>query len=348
MKPRNKIVIYNIETNNDSKILAAALYWIKGFANIYEEVVVYSVHVGNFNLPENVSVFELGGGKPTKKIIAIARLLKSIILLVPKRKSTVVFHHMSSKTAGTVGLIIRMLGIPQGLWYSHSIADPYLKISRFWVNAYFSATPSSFPLETTKVTFTGHGIPTDKFSSFNIDSARAGVVSIGRIVRVKNIEEGIDAIALSSIENKELNLYGEPIEADNYVEVLKKVADSKNVKLNFHGYLDYDSMPSELQKYSVIYSGTPKSTDKALLEAATAGCFPLTTNQESDKLTGMLKVWSSLEVDPNASLKTKLSVLTKLSENQKKVYRKEISLATCASSDVNVTVSKISNILRKY
>ena len=347
MKTRNRIVIYNIETNKNSKVLASTIYWIQAFAEIFDEVLVYSVHVGEHELPSNVSVTELGGGTHLKKIGAIFRLLKSVVMIIPDRKSTVVFHHMSSRTAGTVGALFSLLRIPQGLWYSHSYADPFLIISKIWVNFYFSPTQTSFPTKSKRVNFTGHGIPTDRFLASNFETKRDGIVSIGRIVRVKNLEDGIKAIGAVRDIPKVLHLYGESLKDDNYLELLKKLADSNSVEIKFHGLKNYDSLPAELQKYSVVYSGTPKSTDKALLEAAVAGCFPLTDNRDAEDLTGMSKVWEVLKLEPTASLATKLSVLTELSESEERAFRRQVSVATCASSDVKVTVSKISNELRR-
>jgi glycosyltransferase involved in cell wall biosynthesis len=196
------------------------------------------------------------------------------------------------------------------------------------------------------VNFIGHGIPIERFSKLNFEVKREGIASIGRIVRIKNIEEGIKAIGVVENIPRTLHLYGEPLGGDDYLESINQLAITESVELKLHGLVNYESMPMELQKYSVVYSGTPKSTDKALLEAAAAGCFPLTNNRDAESLTGMVKVWKFLRLDPSASLATKLSALTKLSEREEIAFRKQVSMATCASSDVKATVGKISDILR--
>jgi glycosyltransferase involved in cell wall biosynthesis len=345
MKSKKRVVIYNLETDKNSLVLGSGIFWLQAFSEEFEDVQVYSIHVGEYDLPRNVSVIEIGGGSLPKRILGFARLIVSVARTVPNRKSTVIFHHMSSRTAGSIGVFYHLLGIPQGLWYSHSHADFYLKISEKFINYFFTPTRDSFPLKSNRIVHTGHGIPTTRFK-INSNLPRFGVVSIGRIARIKNIEAGIEAISESNLEKKTLHLYGQGIPGDNYSEELINFATNKGVEIEFHGALSYHLVPRELQKYSVIFSGTPKSTDKALLEGAASGCFPLTTNQDADKLTGMLDVWKDLGVNPSENLGYKLSTLCDLPQNVESHLRMAISEATSFSCDVKITVKKISNVLK--
>ena len=345
MKSRNRIIIYNLETDKNSLVLSSAIYWLAAFSNDFDYVQVYSIHVGDYELSRNVSVTEIGGGNLLKKVRGFTRLVVSVVKAIPYRKRTVVFHHMSSRTAGTIGMFYFLLRIPQGLWYAHSHADPFLKASLKWINYFFTPSSKSFPLESKKIIYTGHGIPTDRFSKFQ-SSPRSGVVSIGRIARIKNIQDGVVAIAESNLADKTLHLYGSAARGDEYPRELTKLAESKNVRIQFHGPINYEILPEELLKYSIIFSGTPKSTDKALLEGAASGCFPLTNNGDAEKLTGMMGVWNDLQVDPKSSLSTKLSIVSNLLPQEALQYRKRISRATCASSDVKNTVNAIGNVLR--
>lgn len=345
MKSKKKVVIYNLETDKNSLVLGSGIFWLQAFSEEFEDVRVYSIHVGEYELPRNVSVFEIGGGSFLKRLMGFARLIFSVVKVFPNRRTTVVFHHMSSRTAGSIGIFYFLLGVPQGLWYSHSHADCYLKFSAKFIKYFFTPTRNSFPLRSNKIVCTGHGIPT---AEFKVKSyiPRSGVVSIGRIARIKNLEAGIEAINQSNLEKKSLHLYGQATPGDNYLEELIKFAKTKGVEIECHGALSYHLLPQEFQKYSIVFSGTPKSTDKALLEGAASGCFPLTTNQDADKLTGMAEVWEDLGVNPNDNLGFKLSILSKLPHNVESRLRLAISEATCSSCDVKITVKRISDVLK--
>ena len=120
MNKRNRIVIYNLEMNESSKVLAANIDWVETFAKNFEHVTVFTVHKGHSSVSENVEVIELGGGTLILKIRAVLRLLINFFRILPFIGHTVVFHHMSSKTASTIGILYRLFKVPQGLWYSHS------------------------------------------------------------------------------------------------------------------------------------------------------------------------------------------------------------------------------------
>ncbi len=339
------LVIYNLEVDEESPVLASAIDWISAFSEIFKEVKVYSTHVGKYSLTGNVKVIEIGGGTLKKRVFGVKVLLESVIYIALRRQNIVVFHHMSSKTAGTIGLLIALLKVPQGLWYSHSHPDRYLSASKYWVNYFFSSSRKSFPMDSRKAFFTGHGVPTRAFNKYDPRIIRSGVVSVGRIARIKNLEAGLSAIAASSIRDKSLHLYGESNIEDGYLRELQLIAHSSQVNLYFHGPFLYRKLPYELQKYSFIISSTPMSTDKALLEGAASGCFPITMNSDSECLTGISKIWQMLPEGTDLQMSKKLDVLDQLSIESQDELRRVISEHTSATSDVFVTARKIAELL---
>ena len=346
MKTRTKtIVVYNLEVNEESLVLANTIAWIRAFSELFAEVKVYSTHVGKFELPNNVTVIEIGGGTCVKRIIAIKRLLESVLFIKSRKRDTVVFHHMSSITAGTIGCLIALLDVPQGLWYSHSYPDKYLRASKYWIDYFFSSSEKSFPIESSKVFFTGHGLQTEIFNQYDVRIVRSGVVSVGRGTKIKNLESGLTAIAQSKIRDKTLHLYGETDQDSSYLKELQLIAKKLEINLNFHGPIPYGRLPTELQKYSFVFSGTPMSTDKALLEGALSGCFPITMNSDSEGLTGVFQIWEKLSTGSQLQLSQKLDLLDQLSVQSQDEYRRIISSHTTSTSDVFVTVRKIAQQL---
>mgnify|MGYP000889057599 FL=1 len=105
------LIIYNLETDLDSQVLAAAHDWVEAFAAQVDKVFVYSTHVGRTKLPANVVVKELGGGSFLKRVAGLFKLYKSFATSLKHRSSVCVFHHMSPRTLLIVGPLYKIAGI---------------------------------------------------------------------------------------------------------------------------------------------------------------------------------------------------------------------------------------------
>ena len=58
MKTKNKptLFLFNLEVDSQSRVLAAGLDWIFAFSEHCHKVFVFSTHVGEYKLPNNVTV----------------------------------------------------------------------------------------------------------------------------------------------------------------------------------------------------------------------------------------------------------------------------------------------------
>ena len=344
---RNRIFIFNLETDLGSQVLAAAHDWIEALSEHYENVEVYSTHVGRVELGANVTVSELGGGNLFSKLQNLYRLVKLVPRLWKFRRSAVVFHHMSSRTLAVLGLSIRAMRIPQGIWYSHSKADFGLKFGRIFADVIFSSTAKAIPLTGRKMAYLGHGIKISQEDSFEKSlgpSARSGIVSLGRISRVKNIEELLLSLKCSRISDMTVTLIG-PDSDPTYSAQLRKIADDSKVSLKFVGPKPHSEIHSELKNFKYIFSGTPMSVDKALLEGALAGCFAITSNLEGIRLSGMDQVWKTLDVIDHLSIQDQLWALDMLAPSVESELRKILVRECTSKNDLSQTAFKIRNIL---
>lgn len=295
----NKIlVVYNLETNLDSHVLASSHSWIQQFSSIYEKVYVFSTHLGRTNLPSNVATREIGGGNLLKRITAVINLLKSLTVIAKNRDNVEVFHHMSSKTLLLLGLPIKVLGVRQIIWYSHSVADYALKWGSRFANVLVSSTDNSIPLGSIRNFHAiGHGIDVKNYESINelASNPRQGLISVGRIVRVKKIDELLGAYSTLQLEAKQklprIDLLGPFDSEKQYVEELRALSSALEINVKFLGPVAYFEIPDRLKSYSLFYSGTPKSADKAALEAGISGCVLISTNPSVIELTGMDEIW---------------------------------------------------------
>jgi len=337
------LIIYNLETDLDSQVLAAAHDWVEAFAAQVDKVFVYSTHVGRTKLPANVVVKELGGGSFLKRFVGLFRLYKSFAISLKHRSSVCVFHHMSPRTLLIVGPLYKIAGIKQGLWYSHSKKSPSLKYSQVFANRIFTSTPSAIPISNGRVRYVGHGIKSQSLlDALNSSTKkREGILALGRIVPVKNIELAISAISKSKYKDLQLTCIGPHLSESEYVKSLTDLAVSHQVELKLEQALPYSKIPQVLSGFEFIFTGTPRSVDKAVIEGAMSGCFVLAVEKEILEMTGMLEVWRDLGYSDFPQLSEQLNVLCTLDVAIEQTLRTKLSVEAVLLNEVNSTVKKI-------
>lgn len=290
---KNTLILFNLSMDLDNPVLATTNLWVNEFARHFNFVHVYSTHVGRYEIPLNVKVTELGGGTTFKRIVALLKLTKSIPTLVRNRRDMVAFHHQSPRTTIYPGVLIRILGIPQGLWYSHSNKPITLSIGSGITNLIFSSTRESLPLKTGKGLFLGHGIDTNlgiKASREN-QIRRNEILFVGRLDPIKRLEECITAIWESNYKDLELIAIGPATKQSAYIQSLKKLSKELNVEFKNDEPIAHEQVFARMAGSKMYFSGMRNSVDKSCLEASSTGCFVITSDLATAKLSAMTFFW---------------------------------------------------------
>lgn len=328
--------IFTLEMNIDSDVLAATSSWVKSFSSQISKVKVYATHVGRTDKIENVEIYEIGGGSIKSKVKAFYRLIKIARLI---NRNSIVFYHMASKPAALLGLLFKLKGVKQGLWYSHSRAPLHLFPATVFVNEIFSSTKNSFPIQTKKLNAIGHGLTTP--SSNLVFEERIGKIMVGRLAKVKNIEKAIYSISNSEDLNKHLFLLGNEKVDPAYTQNLIEISSNTRVDLHLLGSQNYTAVLSKLEETSILVSCTPESVDKVVIEAAMRGNLIATENSSALELTGMLDVWKQFLRMPAPDLTDQLSILSRIDTEEIREMRKYIAKYTIKTSDISNTTHKI-------
>lgn len=344
---RNILFIFNLETDLESPVLAMGHSWIESFAiNNFKKVYVFSTHVGLVNLPGNVKVFEIGGGNFIYRVRAVFRLILSALIIIRHSRSALVFHHMSVRTALFPGLVIKILRIPQGLWYSHSSLSVSLKLTLRIVDLVFTSTPGSTAIESNKLRYTGHGIDYKRYPSIEdvLKIQKTGIVSLGRLARVKNLDKIIHS-GKGNSSFPRITFVG-PEEKVLAAE-LRNLALEEDVELRILPAIPHEEVPQVLSRYSFYYSGTPKSVDKAVLEAASVGCIIITEERPAIELTGMNLEWKKIGQNGPINLSDQILLLQSLPDEEVKKVRRSIMEFTRTKNNVVNTTRIIIEQLRE-
>lgn len=335
------LYVYNLSTSESNPILAFTQNWINSFAKQVNKVNVYSTHVGPHSTDANVSVHELGGGNNFARLIALIRLFKSAILVMKKRNHVIVFHHMSVNTAIFPGLLYRALRVPQVMWYSHSSTSLKLRLATSIVDKVVTSIENAFPISTPKIRYVGHGIDfgTVNLEDQNVQKNRSGLVYLGRIAKVKNLNNLLTE--LNRIDYRgQVDFIG-PVTDQNHLSELKKISALGKYQIFFKEEIPHARVKEELSKYQFCFSGTPNSVDKATLEATAAGCILVTEMKPSIQLTGLGKAWEVMSIGSELKVGDQIQVINNLTQSKQNELRQIIMTQTLAGNELNGTTNRI-------
>ena len=250
---------------------------------------------------------------------------------------------MSPRTLLIVGPLFKLAKIKQGLWYSHSKKSPSLKYAQIFADRIFTSTPSAIPISNSRVRYVGHGIKSQRLVDALIGSTlkREGIIALGRIVPVKNIELAILAISKSGFKDLQLDCVGPQDAETEYVESLRTIAISNHTSLGIKNPVPYSQIPETLVGYKFIFTGTPRSVDKAVIEGAMSGCFVLSAEEEILGMTGMLEIWQELGYSNFPQLAEQINVLSKLKGDREQALRVQLSEKAISLNEIRSTTNKI-------
>jgi glycosyltransferase involved in cell wall biosynthesis len=235
------------------------------------------------------------------------------------------------------------MGVKQGLWYSHSKKSISLKFSHFFANEIFTSTSNAIPISSSKINYVGHGIRTERFTNGLSTSqlSRSGVVAVGRVVPIKRVEFLIDAVFNSGIQEFRITCLGPFEEEDAYPQRLKSMAKLKKVDLALKGAIPYAYLPALLINFDFVFTGTPSSVDKAVIEGALSGCFVISSEKQALELTGMDKVFEALGFKDIPTLEVQLLTLSGLPTTEKELLRSKLSARARELNDLDRTTLEI-------
>lgn len=278
MSKKNLLIITQKVDEEDGN-LGFFIRWIKEFSRYYKIVNVICLQKGKYKLPANVKVHSLGKEKNYSKLKIISRFYKLILNLDYNH----IFVHMNQIWTILGGFIWKLKGKKVNLWYTHKSVPFSLKISRFFVDEYFTVQKEGFNLKTKKVKFMGHGIDTQAFSlGKTLTKKEKIIISVSRISKTKN--QLIMVKAVESINKVRLEFYGSPItkEDKEYLEEIKKYVKEKKLagKVLIKGKIEHSKV-NEMYKKADLFINLSEtgSMDKAVLEAMSCGCRILTSNK---------------------------------------------------------------------
>jgi len=342
---RSTIYFFTLSFDESHELLSHVVLWVKYLSKKFERVVVISpkINIGNADT-SNLEFRTLGGGSIKFRILAIFRVLKILFEIIPRHRESIVFYHMITYPAIVLSPILRMFNVKQGLWYSHQYADFGLRVAVKFVDNCFSTMKSSFPARSRKFLGIGHGIVSS--TNFKSNTAREKILVLGRVSKVKRIEDLLIALERYSMQPEAVDIWG-PVVDSEYCTWLQNIAKELSINIEFKGTLSPKNRDVIISKYHAVYSGTLGSVDKAPLEAAANGCFVLAINPDVISQSGMSRIYekNTAKGYQDISLEKQLLLCSEMRSNE--TFREELAQLCQNNNDLRGVIDRIYTEMQK-
>ena len=281
-----KLLILTQKIDEGDAVLGFFHGWLKEFAKHFEHVSVICLGKGQYQLPENVSIYSLGKEERVSKIIYLFRFYRYIWFL--RKDYDVVFIHMNQEYMILGGLYWRLLGKRIFLWRNHAQGSFLTQMAVSLAHQVFCTSPHSYTAKFRKTVLMPAGIDTDFFQP-NAMVARKphSLLFLGRIAPVKKVLEFIEWFN-SLDESYVATLAGGALPEDqNYEKLVRSHAPER---VSFIGPVSQSEALKLYQSHETYVNFTPTgSLDKSILEAAACATRVIVKNADLkmlEKMTG--------------------------------------------------------------
>jgi glycosyltransferase involved in cell wall biosynthesis len=283
----SRLVFITQQVDPGHPALAATVPKIKALASLVDEVVVLADGAAPGVLPANCRVrtfrASLKAGRGLRFESALAAELRGL-------RGGAVVAHMCPIYAVLAAPLVRPLGIPLVLWFTHWRSSRLLRAAERVSTAVISVDRRSFPFESRKVHAIGHGIDVSEFDCAEASKGSGGLrlLALGRYSPAKGLDVVLRAIAKVGDATR-LDVHGPALSEEERAHrgALERLAAELPLdgRVVLGDSVPRAEVPSLLASHDALVNnmraGAP---DKVVYEAA-AGCVPvLASNPVFDTL----------------------------------------------------------------
>ena len=279
-----QVLMITQRVDRTDDVLGFTTRWISELASHVDFLHVLTGYVGEYDLPDNVSVYSYGKERGFSKLRRVARFERIAASMALSGRIDVVFAHMIPDYVNASFPWFKLRGIPYVLWFAHGTTNRKIRLAHRLSTRIVTSTDAAFNLSNEEVTRVGQGIDMNEFRPGEQESPRTQLLGLGRIDRVKNFDVAIDAVGRLVDEGRDvsLRLVGEPMRADDsYFDVLKEKTDKHGIAdhVEFVGAVPHDRVVEEYQRAGVFVNPSQTgSLDKTEVEAMACGVPVLSCN----------------------------------------------------------------------
>jgi len=269
-----RLIFATQKLDPDDPVLAATVPMARALAARVDELVVLCDTAVPDAVPPNARVHEFGARTQAERG---ARFTAALARELRPRPSGVVAH-MVPLYAVLAAPLVRPLGVPLVLWYTHWKGHTVVRAAEKVCTAVASVDERSFPLPSRKLHAIGHGIDLDEFECAAAPQGDLRALVLGRYSPAKGLETILRGAALAGIH---VEAHGSDETFEAYKRDLETFADGAELG----GPVPRTEIPALFARSHVLINnmraGAP---DKVVYEAAASCLAVLASNPVFDDL----------------------------------------------------------------
>lgn len=256
--------------------------WLSTLSARYTSIEVVCLSEGEHDLPQNVSVHSLGKERGVRGRTQYAVSFLALAWRL-KRSYDAVFVHMNEEYVLLGGLFWLLLGKPVYLWRNHYAGNARTQLAGMLSRKVFYTSADSYTARFKNAVRMPVGVEVGVRNDAARD--RGAVVYVGRITPSKRLEVLADAIAI-------LRKGGSPVSADLYGPSLPADIGYRQELATRDGIRVHEGVPHRevsriMSGFNIFVNCAPSGMfDKAILEAAAAGCLVLAQSSDWQEAVG--------------------------------------------------------------
>ena len=269
-----KLLIITQVVDKKHPVLGFFHRWIEEFAKHVEVLHVICLEEGTHELPANVHVHSLGKEVGKTRLAYFLRFYRLIISL--RNDYDQVFVHMNQIYVLLGAPVWKLFRKQVSLWYMHGATSASLTFAEKFADTIYTGSKESFPLKSSKVVVTGHGIDTVRFAEQTAPKT-LDLITVGRITESKNLHTLIKILSEIRKSHKvTLTIVGQARTEQECLYEEKLKAQILQMELNeavlWRGGVEQSTLPEILRQSRVFVTMAQNgSLDKAILEAMACG-----------------------------------------------------------------------------
>jgi glycosyltransferase involved in cell wall biosynthesis len=275
-----KLVFITQQADPEHPALAATVPKLEALARRLDELVVLTAAAAPDALPPNCRVRRFAA--PVQALRGV-RFVRALGAELARGRPAAVVAHMCPIYAILAAPLVRPLGIPLVLWFTHWRASDKLRLATRVSSAVVSVDRRSFPLRSQKVKAIGHGIDLEQFRCGGRPrkDGPLHVLALGRYTPVKGYDVLLRATRIAVDEGLDLRvcIYGPVLtgEERRHRRELERLRDDLRLgeSVRLEGPVPRERVPALLEEADVLVNNTRQGgADKVVYEGG-ASCLPL-------------------------------------------------------------------------
>lgn len=350
----NLLLITQVMDRHDP-LLGFMHEWVRRLAGEYENLTVICLKRGDFELPENVSVFSLGKEQMKNHPRLFKRLVYSLrfyrLIWRERLGYHTVFVHMNQEYVLLAGLFWKLWGKKIALWRNHPKGTFGTRIAVWLANKVFCTSEFAFTAQFKKTKVMPAGTDTDFFRrDEKLTRIKNSILCLGRISPIKKVE--ILLRALAELKEKGVDfstdIVGGQTETQNkYYQDLRDFCRQQQLedKVRWVGAVSFEQTYDFYNLHEIFVNLTPSgSLDKTVPEAMACECLVAVSNRSYQ---GKIDEQFFFEQNNPVDLAKKLQNLLALDPVQKIKLSRELRSFVEKNHSLDLLIQKLTQELNE-